>query len=164
MSLYICMVYIYFEFRQRMVPTIICWCMRASIVNVVLHFFWAIAVNLFIRFYFMGVWYFSWDVQCVCDYLLVRLRSSNVNMFYMLWTVINLLVRYHFMCVWYFPWVVQFFLGHFAYFHRVSFMFIFLSSHFDSRILCAQLCPRAYRRPRASLIGHGPAQFRPRVK
>ena len=51
-----------------------------------------------------------------------------------------------------------------TYFPRVSFMFIFLSSHFDSRILCAQLCPRAYRRPRASLIGHGSAQFRPRVR
>ena len=47
--------------------------------------------------------------------------------------------------------------------HRVSFMLIFLSSHLDSRIFCAQLCPRAYLRPRASLIGHGPAQFRPRA-
>ena len=44
--------------------------------------------------------------------------------------------------------------------HRVSFMLIFLSSHLDSRIFCAQLCPRTYLRPRASLIGHGPAQFR----
>ena len=46
-------------------------------------------------------------------------------------------------------------------------MFIFLGSHFDSRILCAQLCLRAYHRPRVSSIsatgqlnfGHGSNNF-----
>ena len=33
----------------------------------------------------------------------------------------------------------------------------------ERQVVCAQLCPRTYLQPRASLIGHGPAQFRPRA-
>ena len=111
--------YIYSEFRQRRVPTIICWCVRSSIVNVVWHALsrepdeFICSLPFYVRMIF--------PLRCsVCPG----------------------------------PPIVS---------HRVSFMLIFLSSHLDSRIFCAQLCPRTYLRPRASLIGHGPAQFRPRA-
>ena len=102
------------------VSMIICWCVRSSIVNVVLH---ALSREFD-------------EFTCSLPFY-VRMK---------------------------FPLRCSFFPGPSIVSHRVSFMFIFLSSHFDSRILCAQLCPRAYLRPRASLICHGSAQFRPRAK